>query len=444
MADRQKTIQQEISFSGQGLHTGNKISVVLKPSPVNQGVIFKRMDLPGTPVIKPSLDNISIDSLVPRCSTLGKPPVAIHTVEHFMAALYGLGIDNLLVELNGNEMPGLDGSALDFVKVIKKAGIVEQEAARQYLVITEPVAVARGGASLMIAPYDGFKISYALNYNHPLLNAQFVNFDLNPETFERELAPCRTFCLEEEAQQLLASGLGKGANYENTLVVGPQGVINNKSRFPDEFARHKVLDFIGDLYLLGRRIRGEVFAVKSGHGLNIALLKRLEKQMKEREWQAFVPPAGGTQGQMIDIHQIMKILPHRYPFLLVDRILSYEPGKKAVGMKNVTINDAFFTGHFPTRPIMPGVLMIEAMAQVGGVIVLTDETHRGKLALFMATDKVKFRRLVTPGDQLVMEVEMLRDRSRTATLLGRGTVAGEVVVEAELMFSFVEADFLDQ
>lgn len=443
MSERQQTIKKEIQLEGYGLHTGNKVSVRIKPAPAGHGVTFQRLDLAGTPVLKPSLDNITIDNSVPRCTTLGKPPVAIHTVEHFMAALYGVGIDNLFVELNGNELPGLDGSAIEFVRAFKEAGIVVQEADRQHLTVREPLAVTRNGASLLILPYDGFKISYTLHYDHPFLKSQYVSLALNAEVFEKELAPCRTFCLEEEARQLLSNGLGKGANYENTLVVGPEGVIKNRVRFDDEFARHKILDFLGDLFLLGRRVRGEVFAVKSGHALNIDLLKKLDKDAKGREQSAFVPSVAVGPGQFLSIEQIMKILPHRYPFLLVDRIVSLEPGKKAVGIKNLTINDNFFRGHFPARPIMPGVLMIEAMAQVGGVLVLTDESHRGKLALFMATDKVKFRKTVVPGDQLVMEVEMVRDRSRTANLIGKAKVAGEVVAEAELMFSYVDENFLD-
>jgi len=444
MTERQKTIQQDIVLDGHGLHTGSAVTVRLKPAPVNHGVVFKRTDLPGSPTIVPAVENISIDGSVARCTTIGKAPAVVHTVEHFMATLYGLGIDNLLVELKGEELPGFDGSSLEFVRALKKAGIVEQEAERKYIVIREPIAVNRGGSSLLIVPYEGFKISYSLNYDHPLLKSQFVSMDFKDDMFEKELAPCRTFCLEEEAQQLLSSGLGKGANYENTLVVGKDGVIKNKTRFDDEFARHKVLDLLGDLYLLGRPLRGEVFAVKSGHRLNIELLQRIQKQEKSFAQKGFVPQNNVGGNRQLDIQQIMKILPHRHPFLLVDRIIDLEPGKKAVGIKNVTINDNFFTGHFPTRPIMPGVLMIEAMAQIGGVIVLTGGMHDGKLALFLATDKVKFRKMVEPGDQLVMEVELLRDRSRTATLSGQAKVAGEVVAEAEMMFSFVESDFLGQ
>ena len=445
MINKQKTLKKEIVIKGSGLHTGNPVTARLKPAEAGAGIIFIRVDLPGQPCIVPALENVSIDNTVPRCTSLRKNDIVIHTVEHFMAVLFGFGIDNLSIEIDSNELPGLDGSGKSFLEQIRAAGIVEQEAAREHISIREPVSVHNNGASILIVPADELKVSYALNYDHPLLQAQFFSSIVNQETFEKDIAPSRTFCLEEEASELQASGLGKGANYDNTLVVGQKGVIQNTVRFPDEFARHKVLDLIGDLYLLGKPIKGHVFAMRSGHTLNIELLKKIHRQYaRETAPAADLSSFAADSPAELDIQAIMKILPHRYPFLLVDRIVDMETGKRAVGLKNVTINDNFFTGHFPTRPVMPGVLMIEAMAQVGGILMMTNRKHRGKVALFMATDKVKFRKLVNPGDQLRMEVEVLRDRSRTAVLRGVATVGSEVVAEAEMTFSFLDEKFLNR
>ncbi len=445
MMPKQKTIKKEVVLKGRGLHTGNPVTVCLKPAEACAGIMFKRVDLPGQPALAPALENVSIDNTVPRCTSLRENDVVIHTVEHFMATLFGYGIDNLMIEIDNNELPGLDGSGKSFLEEIRAVGVLEQEAPRDYIEIREPVSVYNKAASILIVPADEMKVSYALNYDHPLLKAQFFSSVVNPETFERDIAPSRTFCLEEEASELQASGLGKGANYDNTLVVGERGVIQNTMRFPDEFARHKVLDLIGDLYLLGKPIKGHVFAMRSGHTLNIELLKKIHRQYG----RLASPPAdlslyAADATAELDIRAIMNILPHRYPFLLVDRIIELETGKRAVGLKNVTINDNFFSGHFPTRPLMPGVLMIEAMAQVGGILMMTNKAHSGKVALFMATDKVKFRKLVNPGDQLRMEVEVIRDRSRTAVLKGISKVGSEVAAEAEMVFSFLDAKFLNE
>ncbi len=444
MSLKQRTIKAEVTLEGKGLHTGNNVSVTLKPAPENEGIVFVRTDVENAPRVKASVENIRSDSGVPRCTSIGRDDVVIHTVEHLMSALCGLGIDNLIVEINGNEVPGLDGSGLEFFQALKKTGVTEQAAEKDMIEIKEPICVNSNGASILVVPADEFKISYALDYENPYLHAQFYSSVVTSETFENEIAPCRTFCLEEEAKALQSSGLGKGANYENTLVVGKNGVIDNEVKFHDEFARHKVLDFIGDIYLLGCPLKGHVFAVKSGHALNFALVKKIRQQKERYGKQGTVPVSAlGTEKQL-NIHQIMKVLPHRYPFLLVDRIIEMEKGKRAVGIKNVTMNENFFTGHFPSRPVMPGVLMVEAMAQTGGVLVLTSGGHDGKLALFMAADNVKFRRVVSPGDQLVMEIDLLRDRPRTAMIHGVTKVNNEVVAEADMMFSFIDPDFLNE
>ncbi len=442
MSEKQKTIANEFTLSGRGLHTGNPVKILVKPAPANAGITFIRIDLPGTPHIKVGVETIRPDSGVPRCTTIGSGTALIHTVEHLMSTLSGLGIDNLTIDIDSNELPALDGSSLEFLQAIQKVGVVEQDAERKYIEIKEPLVVSRNGSTITILPDSELNISYLLDYQHPQLRTQFFSTTLSRELFEKEIAACRTFCLEEEAAELRKHGLGLGANYENSLIIGEKGVINNKLRFPDEFARHKVLDFIGDLYLLGKPIRGKVIAVKSGHTLNLELLKRIHQQNEYYEKNTFLPDTNFGDKTELDIHQIMKILPHRYPFLFLDRIIYLDKGKKAVGIKNVTMNDNFFPGHFPTRPVMPGVLMVEALAQTGGILVLTNEEHHGKVALFMAADKVKFRRLVVPGDQLEFEVEILRDRSKTAHLKGTARVNGEIAVEAELLFSYLDADFL--
>jgi len=440
---KQRTIAKEISLEGVGLHTGNKVSACFKPAKVNTGINFIRVDLPGTPVIKAEVANVLIQAKVPRCTSIGIGDAVIHTVEHLMSVLCGLGIDNLIVEINSNEVPGLDGSGIGFLKVLKKTGIVEQDQDRQYLEIKKPIWVERNGSAIYIVPDSSFKVSYTLDYDHPDLKAQFFSVHVDPEIFEREIALCRTFCLESEAEELRKMGLGKGANYKNTLVIGPKGVKGNKVHFENEFARHKILDFIGDLYLLGMPIRGHAFAVKSGHRLNLILLQEinvLKQALKIQKPQLRYDVHTANQ---LDINGIMNILPHRYPFLLVDRVVELEQGKRAVGMKNVTINDNFFQGHFPSRPVMPGVLMIEAMAQVGGLAVLTHQQHFGQVAFFMAANNVKFRKVVIPGDQLIIEADVVRIKSRITQVHAITKVGESVVAEADLVFSFTSADYLD-
>ena len=443
MVEPQKTIRQEFSLAGVGLHTGCKVNIRCKPAPVNSGISFIRVDLPGRPVIQVDPSNIHIDTGIPRCTSIGKGDVVIHTVEHLMSVLCGLGVNNLTVEIDSFELPGLDGSGRDFLRAIKKIGIVEQDAPSSCFEIAEPVGVELNGCSIYVVPDKELKISYVLDYDHPALKSQFFNITITSRVFEEAIAPARTFCLESEAEELRKNGLGKGANYDNTLVVGKKGVIKNAVRFPDEFVRHKVLDLLGDLYLLGMPIRGHIFAVKSGHTLNIELLKKIYAQKEKYQKKSAVTPFDLGNKREIDINGIMRILPHRYPFLLVDRVIEIDRGKKGVGLKNVTVNDSFFQGHFPARPVMPGVLMVEAMAQTAGVVILTNEAHHGKVAFFLSIDKVKFRRVVVPGDQLVMEVEVVRDRPRTAQAQAVARVGGEVAAEAEMVFSFTDASYLD-
>ena len=432
---RQKTIKKEVNLEGVGLHTGEKVKLTFLPAPPNSGVLFFREDISS--LVKADLYSVLSPENFPRRTSIGRDGVCIHTVEHLMAALSILGIDNIQINITGQEVPGMDGSARDFIEKIKEVGIVEQPAPKEYLVVREPLWVDEKDASIVILPSPHFRISYTLDYDNPAISTDFLDVVLDSEKDSSSLALARTFCLEEEVTPLLNMSLGKGANYTNTLVVSKRGIVENELRDEEEFVKHKILDLIGDLYLAGP-IKGHVIAFRSGHLLNIKLLTKL-KAYKEKITSSGVGAATSfiPQKDSLDASEIMKILPHRYPFLLVDKIVYLEKGKKAIGIKNVTINDYFFQGHFPDRPIMPGVLIIEVMAQVGGVLMLSPPENRGKLAYFMAADNIKFRRTVEPGDQLVIEVVVGKVKSKTGQVHTKAFVENRVVAEADLMFALV-------
>jgi UDP-3-O-[3-hydroxymyristoyl] N-acetylglucosamine deacetylase/3-hydroxyacyl-[acyl-carrier-protein] dehydratase len=341
--------------------------------------------------------------------------------------------------MDSDELPGLDGSAQGFVELIKKAGIKEQDAEKEYFIPKVPIWLEEKECSLVLLPHDAFEVSYTLSYDNPLLSSQFMSINIDSAIFEKEIAPARTFCLNEEVEALKKMNIGKGANYENTIVIGKDGIINNKLRFKNEFVRHKIADLIGDLYLLGKPIKGKVIALKSGHSLNIKLTERMFSYVKKAKEAGIKSPAVFSGMPPLNIVDIQNILPHRYPFLLIDKIVELEEDKRAVGIKNVTMNEYFFRGHFPGRPIMPGVLIVEAMAQVAGVLLLSKSSNAGKIAYFMSMNNVKFRKTVVPGDQLTLEVEIVKIKSKTGQVCTKASVDGEIVSEADLRFSLVKA-----
>lgn len=430
----QRTISDKVELEGIGLHTGNNISLKLMPAEEDSGIRFIRTDLPDRPVIEALARNLTEASKSLRRTSIGRNGVEIHTIEHLLATLSGLSIDNMTIEINGPELPGLDGSAEGFVKAIKKAGIKQQDKPRKEFCVREPISVQEGDSFLIILPDVNFKISYTLDYPSTNFRTQYGHFLINSGIYEKELAPSRTFCLEEEVEHLRSLGLGKGASLDNTVVVGKKGIVSGRLRFEDEFLRHKVLDIIGDLYLLGHQIKGHIIAVKSGHALNIELLYKIMSRIEAFEKDSALKETPASRG-ILDKQDIEKILPHRYPFLMIDRILELNE-KSAVGIKKLTKSDYFFAGHFPGNPVMPGVLMLEAMAQVGGVILLSREENRGKTAYFMSINNAKFRRIVRPGDEVRLAVDVIKYKTRTGQVHGRALVDNKLAAEADLNFVF--------
>ena len=437
MPDKQRTIKKTASFTGIGLHTGERSTITFRPAPENYGIVFYRTDADPTVEVPALVDYVvqddSIDSL--RGTNIQKEGVMIYTVEHVLAAVAGLGIDNLKIELSAAEPPVGDGSAMPYVNALQEAGLLEQEAERDYLVVGETLQYQneRHSIDIVALPLDDFRITAMIDFQNPALGSQHSGLFSLEKEFLSDFAPARTFCFLHEVEMLIEQGLIKGGRLDNAVVIcdkpieevnlgsvrktlqvdgevfrGENGILNNRTlRFKNEPVRHKVLDMLGDLYLVGAPIKGQILAARPGHKANIEFARKLreyyKKQKLTKKYQTI-----SRQGVIFDINAIKRILPHRYPFLFVDRIVEFEPGKRIVGIKNVTGNEPFFEGHFPGHPIMPGVIIVEAMAQTGGIMLLNDEDEtQSKLVLFMAMDKVRFRKPVFPGAQLVFECELL-------------------------------------
>jgi len=429
----QKTIKNEGRISGKGLFGGKDAKVVFRPAPANSGVVFVRTDVPEPVRIAAVAANLAERS---RRTTIKKGPVSIETIEHCLAVISAMGIDNLIVEVFGSELPAPDCSSAEYFKVLKQIGLVEQQAKRKEFVISEPVSITSGDACVYALPYadDGLNITFDLDYGgHTGIGRQIFGCRVTAEGFEKNLAPARTFLLEAEAKQFQARGMGTHLGPRDILVINSDGPIKNSFRFPDECVRHKIVDLIGDLALVGRAVKGRVVAYKSGHSLNQQLVRKLYELAEQQERiQKF-----GTDA-LLDIRQIAKILPHRYPFLLVDKVIEIEGDTRIKGIKNVSFNEQFFQGHFPGTPIMPGVLIVEAMAQISGLLFAQKLEHTGKLAVLLSMDGVKLRKAVVPGDQLILTAETGRLRKRTAQCRCKAMVGQTVVAEAQIKFMLVD------
>lgn len=426
MTLKQRTIADKTSIDGVGLHTGENAHVSFLPAESGKGIRFRRTDLNGVE-IPADLEHVNSTD---RGTSLAEGDAQVHTVEHLLAGVVAHGIDNLLIEVDGPEIPIVDGSFRPFFETIAKAGTAEQDADAKTLEIREPVnAKGPAGASYVAVPSDSYRVSATIEFDHPLIGRQFGSFDVDAAQFDQQLSAARTFGFIHEAAELFSRGLVQGVSLDNAIVLNETGLHSGELRFPDEFVRHKVGDIIGDLALLGRRIQAHVIADKPSHAGNLALARALHDAARK----------DNNGRPIVDIQRIMQYLPHRYPMLLVDRVIEYEAGKRIVAIKNVTINEPFFQGHYPGHPIMPGVLIIEAMAQAGGLLMMDAiENIQDKVVYFMSLDNVKWRRPVTPGDQLRFELEVLQLRRHVCKMKGSGYVDGHLVAEAEMMARIVD------
>jgi len=418
---KQQTIGKDVTLEGVGVHSGEAATLTLRPGEPDQGIVFRRTDLEGAPEIPATLEHVVTTKLG---TTIASGETKVMTIEHVMAAAAGLGIDNLVIELAGAEPPSRDGSFQDYVSALQDAGPVGQDADAAVLTVHGPVSVeGKDGESYVAAPGQGLRISATIEFEHAAIGRRYGSFSVSPESFVKELASARTFGFKADEEALHAQGLALGASLDNTVVLDDEGVMNEGLRFDDEFLRHKVGELVGDLALLGARIDGHIVAERPSHAGNVALARALQTHARR-----------SSRAPFADITKIMEFLPHRYPLLLVDRIIDFESDKRIVGLKNVTINEPFFQGHFPGHPIMPGVLIVEAMAQCGGLLLMDQvDDPAGKVVYFMSLDAVKWRRPVTPGDTLIFELELVQRRRGICKMKGKAFVEGNLVAEADLM-----------
>ncbi|WP_435007217.1 3-hydroxyacyl-ACP dehydratase FabZ [Tundrisphaera lichenicola] len=429
----QRTIARDAEVRGISFLAGLDVRLRFRPADAGAGIVFVRTDLPDSPRIPAHVRHV-----IPRQrrTTIERGPALVEMVEHVMAALAGLRVDNCLVEIDGPETPGCDGSSRAFSDALGDAGVVEQDATREVLVIDRPVHVREGDSLLTAYPGnpDRLVLSYQLDYGvRTPIGRQSFFVDVTPDNFRRDLSPARTFITEAEAEAMRSAGIGPRTTERDLLIFGPEGVIGNELRYPDECARHKTLDLLGDLALTGMDLAGHVVAHRSGHSLNAEMARELLRMAARK---ASKPPESNP-GTM-EIGEILEALPHRYPFLLVDRVIELEPGRRVVAIKNVSYNEPFFQGHWPGRPIMPGVLIIEAMAQAAGILI-AQGPRDGREAFLASVDGAKLRRPVVPGDQLRLEIEGLRTSGRAAQVKAVARVGERVAAEARIRFFMVDA-----
>ena len=429
MTRKERTIKRAVELEGIALHSGDHVHVRIEPAPEGTGVVFQRTDMEDPPDIPALAGYLTVSQ---RRTVLRAGNGMVGMVEHLLSACVGLGVDNIFVRVSGDELPGMDGSGKDYATLISGAGIVPQKATRKVLKIEDPLIFREGNAEILALPpsTDGLKVRFQPEYPEGIDASPFT-FQLGADSFLNDLAPARTFVQAKEIDALLEAGLGKGANAENTVVLGGEEPPN--LRMPQEPTRHKVLDVLGDLALLGADLHADIVATRSGHSLNQTLVRHLREDLEAIE------VAGEGRGIQYEVQDVMRRLPHRYPFLLVDRIIEVEGFRRAVGVKNVSITDPFFQGHFPDKPLMPGVLQLEALAQVAGFLLQRKLDLTGKLGVLAAIDKVRFRGTVVPGDQLRLEVETLRVNRSRVQVKGQAKVGRRVVSEALLSFAMIDA-----
>ena len=442
-----------MSYSGIGLHGGNKVTMTLQPAPANTGIRFRRMDLEGKPEIEARVENVTQTN---RSTTIARGQVKVQTVEHVLATLSGYGVDNAVVEVDANEPPIGDGSAREYCRMVEHAGLAPQAEQREVYQIQEPIQLQNEETLMSIFPHDRFKIS-CTSADKAGRFSQFFSVEINPETWKREVSQARTFCFFEEIEYLIKNGLIKGGSLENAVVIRDDAILTTEPlRYPEEFVRHKILDIIGDLSLAGRPLCGHVVAVRPSHSANCELARLIQAQMRKpaEVRAAFTPPPTAQErtsaglsladiekmmadGSSLDIDQVMRILPHRYPFLMVDKVTKID-GNKITAVKNVTANEPYFLGHFPGHPIMPGVMQLEAIAQVAGILMLRQAENFGKLAYFMSAESVKWRKPVRPGDSMVIDVELTKSRGKIGKAKGVCMVDNEPASEAEVTFMLID------
>jgi UDP-3-O-[3-hydroxymyristoyl] N-acetylglucosamine deacetylase / 3-hydroxyacyl-[acyl-carrier-protein] dehydratase len=430
MSRLQRTLRTAVEFSGVGLHSGEHVQVRILPAPQDTGVEFVRTDVPDAPPIPAK---IQYRAPTDRRTRLQRGSGQVDTVEHLLAVCSGMQIDNLTVEISGAEMPGLDGSALALLDLFQQVGAIDQRGEAKVFRLEQPLYVREGSATLVALPSErpSLTLQYITSFDEPGIESGSLQLEITPESFAKEIAPARTFCLASEVPRLQEQGFGKGATRENTVVLGDPSTVLRMSAEP---VRHKMLDLLGDLHLLGAELHAHIIATRSGHATNAELVRRLVDLMQAEETGGLTRRESG-----LDVREILRMLPHRYPFLMLDRVIEIEGYQRAVAIKNVSINEPYFSGHFPDSPLMPGVLQLEAMAQLAGVLLLRKLENTGKLAVLWSIDKVKLRGSVVPGDQLRLEVETLRMKGQTGQVRGVGTVGGRVVCEAVLMFTLIDA-----